>query len=122
MPHSETCRPSNQSPGDVADQLAQTVCANLMHGLECIALALSEPAFHAREWADGAGDPDKVIGALQVALLELEGMVICRRERALMRRLTEEVMAIAHPTETRHAGRNDAPGDLKTDCPGGTAP
>lgn len=94
-----TCS-THPSRGDVADELAQAVRANLTHGLECVALALSEPSFHARRWADGVGQACVLVAALHVALVEMESMVICRRERAMVRRLIDAVMAMAAPTDT----------------------
>ncbi len=40
----------NVSPGDIADEIAQATNANLLWGLECIALAMSEASFQVRQW------------------------------------------------------------------------
>ena len=113
---------TNRSPSDLADELAQAVNANLIPGFECIAKALSEPSFRARMWADGAGSVEELIIALNVAQVELEGMVICRRERAMLRRLIDEVTPMAHPTDTPHAEPDDPTrGKKALDSTGGTA-
>ena len=83
----------NISPGDIADEIAGITNINLIPGLECIALAISEASFQTRQWVDGVVPPDEVIVAMAVALEEMEGMVHCRRERAVLRRLMEEMRA-----------------------------
>ena len=81
----------NISKGDIADEIAQATNGNLIWGFECIALAISEASFTTRLWVDGAVDADEVIDAMQTALDQMEDMVVCRKERATLRRLIEEV-------------------------------
>ena len=112
----------NVSPGDIADEIAQATNANLIHGLECIALAMHEASFQVRQWVDGEAAAGEVILAMQVALDQLEGMVHCRAERALLRRLIEEMDAfVMDPDEelvleTELIVANDMPGAGASPC------
>ena len=115
-----SCPTTNQSPGDIADELAQAVDANLVTGFECIARVLADASFVARSFADGVASDDDLVDALTVALLSLEAMVFCRRERAMLRRHIAEVMAMASPTDTPHDGAlGPIVGDHFNDSTGG---
>ena len=103
---------ANQSPGDIADEIARAVDTNLVTGFECVARVLADASFTARCFADGVASDADLIDALAVALLHLETMVICRRERAMLRRHIAEVTAMTTLTDTPHDG---APGPIPSD-------
>lgn len=129
MPQFDRGITPNISKGDIADEIAQATNGNLIWGFECIALAISEASFTTRMWVDGAVDADEVIDAMQTALDQMEDMVVCRRERATLRRLIEEVrefdqeaadadpdqQAVAAIPDDLIRNQNDEAGDQPTD-------
>lgn len=129
MPQFDRGLTRNISKGDIADEIAQATNGNLIWGFECIALAISEASFTTRMWVDGAVDADEVIDAMQTALDQMEDMVVCRRERATLRRLIEEVrefdqeaadadpdqQAVAAIPDDLIRNQNDEAGDQPTD-------
>lgn len=129
MPQFDRGITPNISKGDIADEIAQATNGNLIWGFECIALAISEASFTTRLWVDGAVDADEVIDAMQTALDQMEDMVVCRRERATLRRLIEEVrefdqeaadadpdqQAVAAIPDDLIRNQNDEAGDQPTD-------
>jgi len=115
-------RTPNVSPSDIADEIARATNANLVQGLECIALAMHEASFQVRQFVHGDAEAGEVILAMQLALDQLEHMVHCRAERALLRRLIEEMDAYVIDAyqvlelETGPIVANEMPGAGESPC------